>query len=364
LLAAATLAAGCHQYLDPRLYGQARHYLPDASPEAVLQVRALGVHGFVVRVGELAVVTPPLYSNPDLDKVVDGNVPLLQRDDLVDRYLEPDWVKGVVAIVVGHSHYDHLMDLPYIHRKLLPNATLYGSQTAAYIVEKLDVPANKVMAVNGEDDAVDYRQCPEKPKEGCIFKKEKPAGKWLFPPEGQERIRIRALCSRHSSQFLRLPVKSTGCYSAPLTEIPRTSNEWKLGDTFAYLIDFLDRDGAVAFRVYFQDSPTEPGFGYVHEDLIREHAVDVAILCAGAWDQVHNNPGGIVANTKPRYVLFGHWDNFFRPPDKELQTLGSVDLRKLSRDMERLMPLGGQPAARQRYWFAPPGALFVFPRRT
>src|SRR5262249_60530650 len=69
LLAAAALAAGCHQYLDPRLYGQARHYLPDASPDDILQVRALGVHGFVARVGELAVMTPPLYSNPDLDKL-------------------------------------------------------------------------------------------------------------------------------------------------------------------------------------------------------------------------------------------------------------------------------------------------------
>src|SRR5262245_19137557 len=84
LLPADSLAPACHQYLDPRLYGQARHYLPDAPPEDVLQVRALGVHGFVARVGELAVMTPPLYSNPDLDKVVNGNEPLTHRHDLVD----------------------------------------------------------------------------------------------------------------------------------------------------------------------------------------------------------------------------------------------------------------------------------------
>src|SRR5262249_29018469 len=355
-------AAGRPRPPAPRLYGRARHYLPDASPDDILQVRALGVHGFVARVGELAVMTPPLYSNPDLDKVVDGNVPLPHRDDLVKSYLEPDWVTGVAAIVVGHSHYDHLMDVPCIHRTLLPKATIYGSQTAAFIVEKLDVPADKVVAVNGEDDAVDYRRCPEAPKEGCIFKEDKPAGKWLYPPDAKERIRIRALCSRHSPQFLRLPVSSTGCYRAPLTKAPETANEWKLGDTLAYLIDFLDSSGAVAFRVYYQDSPTDPGFGYVHDDLIREHAVDVAILCGGAWDQVEDNPRGIVMNTNPRYVLFGHWDNFFRRPDTELQTLGSIDLRKLSRRMETLMPSVGQPAARQRYWMAAPGALFVFSR--
>src|SRR5262249_54267506 len=201
------------------------------------QVRALGVHGFVARVGALAVMTPPLYSNPDLDKVVDGNVPLPYRDELVDRYLERDWVTGVVAIVVGHSHYDHLMDVPHSHRTLLPNATIYGSQTAAFIVEKLKVPADKVVAVNGEDDAVDYRRCPEAPEEGCIFKKDKPAGRWLHPPDAQKRIRIRALCSRHSPQFLRLPVSSTGCYREPLTKDPGTPNRGKIWGTPPYLLD-------------------------------------------------------------------------------------------------------------------------------
>jgi hypothetical protein len=364
-MVAATISlavAACTQYLDPRLFGRPRANLPEAPAEDLLQVRALGVHGFVVRRGPVAFLTPPLYSNPPLDAVIDGNIPLVRRDGEVDRFLEPDWLAGVVAILVGHSHFDHLMDVPHIQRTRLKDAVVYGSKTAAYLVESLQVPAERVMVLNDDaHDVVDYRPCQKKPKEGCIYRPGS-AGEWVAPPGAEGRLRIRALCSRHSPQFARLPVSSQGCYDAPLGHEPRTSNDWRLGDTFAYLVDFLDPGGVVAFRVYYQDSPTSPTDGYVPEEILGQRRVDVAILCAGAFDQEEDNPRGIIENTKARYVLFGHWDNFFLPPTRKLQTLFSIKLDELTRRVEAVRPSIGVPAAEQRYWFGTPGTLYVFAR--
>ncbi len=358
-------SAACHQYLDPRVYRQVRPDLPAEMSQDVLQVRALGVHGFVVRYRDEAVLFPPMFSNPPLDRVAAGNRPLSELHDEVDAHLRAEWLEGVSAVLVGHSHYDHFMDMPYIAQKYLPAATLYGSRTAASILKAFAVP-NPIVPVNGwktgDKDWVDYRSCTKTPKEGCV--KGSGAGDWL--PQGRPSIRIRALCSRHSSQFLGLPVTSQGCYDDPPAQAPRTANEWKLGDTLAYLVEFLDAKGDPAFRVYYQDSPTDPEFGYVPSALLPDPATsafgaDLAILNGGAFDQVRDNPSGIVGNTNARFVLFGHWENFFRRPSKPMESLFTIDLGDLRDRMNGIRLAGGRPW-RGEYWFATPGSLFVFAR--
>lgn len=358
-------SAACHQYLDPRLYRQIRPDLPEETTREVLQVRALGVQGFVVRYRNEAVLFPPLYSNPPLHRAVAGSAALAARPEEVDAHLDPAWLRDVSAVLVGHSHYDHLMDVPYIAAKYLPSATLYGSRTAAYMLKTFDLP-NAIVPVNGwkegDPDWVDYRSCGKPPAEGCV--RGSGAGNWV--PQEHPALRIRALCSRHSPQFLGLPVTSRGCYQGTPPHPPRTASEWKLGDTFAYLIEFLDANGDTAFRVYYQDSATDPGYGYVPSALLSargadSHGVDLAILCAGAYDQVRDNPDGIVRNTNPRFVLLGHWENFFRAPSKPLQSLFSIELGALHDRMRALRSTPDRPWQGE-YWFAPPGSLFVFPR--
>jgi hypothetical protein len=359
-LVGAAVLAGCHQYLDPRLYSQVRGSLPELPSRDKLEVRFLSVQGFVVRYGDVAVMMPPLYSNPPLDAVI-GQTPLRHRNELIDQYLEEEWTRDVHAILVGHSHYDHLMDVPYISGTYLPNATIYGSRTAGFLLEAMGVDRSRIGVLNqANDDAVDYRQCAAPPREGCVHKAADWPGRWVTVAGG--RMRFRALCSRHSPQFARLPVTSPGCLDCLPPHAPRTADEWKLGDTFAYLIDFLDADGQVAFRVYYQDSPTEPTFGYVHPELIADHRVDVALLCAGGFNQVDANPKGILFNTRPRYALFGHWELFFEPLTKQLKTLFAFKFDALRRRLEAAQKEAKDPW-KGEFWFPTPGGLFVFERQ-
>ena len=58
-VALALCAGACaHQYLDPRLFGQVREPVPDIKPGTV-QVRFLGVGGFIIQRDDDIVLTAP-----------------------------------------------------------------------------------------------------------------------------------------------------------------------------------------------------------------------------------------------------------------------------------------------------------------
>jgi hypothetical protein len=78
-----------------------------------------------------------------------------------------------------------------------------------------------------------------------------------------------------------------------------------------FVIDFLDAAHQPAFRVFYQDAPTDAPTGHVPAAILADKQVDVALLCVGSTDSVANHPGAIVGNLTPRYALSGHWEDFF-----------------------------------------------------
>ena len=50
----------------------------------------------------------------------------------MDRLLPT--VEDVEMVLVGHSHYDHLLDVPYVMQKYAMNAVVYGSKTMGHIM--------------------------------------------------------------------------------------------------------------------------------------------------------------------------------------------------------------------------------------
>jgi hypothetical protein len=250
------------------------------------------------------------------------------------------------------------MDVPYVWKNFAPDAVLYGSSTMKQLAMAPPYPVDpsKIVVVTdvGGQDRVDYRRCGKAPSEGCHHGSG--SGDWI---KLKDRVRIRALCSRHAS-----PRIAKGCLPSVPAE-PTRVGDWKLGDTYAYLIDFLDTAGAPEFRVYYQDTATPPEYGYVPDDLVNGvngKKVDVALLCAAGFDWVRDNPAGIMKNTRPRYAIYGHWETFFKPlTERPLESLPYFDYSKLVSLMEDL----GQPPPKGfswkgEFWFAAPGNLFVF----
>ncbi len=311
-----------------------------------VQVRFLGVGGFYIRKGDDAILTAPLYSNPKLPELLKKPIP--PNVARIDRF-HPKTATDVKAILVGHAHYDHLMDVPYVWQRT-PDAIIYGNRSMKHLLAGYkrdpvqdtgipDIPPGKVIALNKEGaNQVDYSMCkangaPEEDPD-CP-QKTGGAGGWVSVPKS--KVRIRALCSQHPAQFLMFHLW-TGCVSDPLKSVPQKADEYLEGETLAYLIDFMDADNRTPlYRIYYQDAATSPTIGQVPPKLLQEKAVDLALLCVGSFDTV-TDPAHIVANTKPRAVILGHWENFFRPQDKRLKGIPFLDVKRLIRLVKARLP--------------------------
>ena len=326
------------------------------APSPTLTIRSLGVGGVSLRVDDDLLLTAPLYSNPDLAVVTLEDV--VPDTELIDAFFPVDELQGAAGIVVGHGHYDHLLDVPYV-AALVGDPPIYGNRAVH------DLIGGSVVLNDPGSPRVDMRMCPE--PDPCTGVPADGAGEWVGVPDS--RIRLRALCSMHPAQFLGIIHFGEGCTDGPATEPPAVADAWKEGATLAYLIDFLDESGAPTFRVYYQDAPTDGPYGHAHPDLLADKRVDVAVLNVGSYDAVADHPGAILANLDPRYVLGVHWESFFDGQDEPIVPIpfhaapAGFDVR-----VEIALPVDDEPPVLRdgdpsegRYWRPWPGTRFEFP---
>jgi hypothetical protein len=288
----------------------------------------------------------------------------------IDRFLPDDAVADVRALLVGHAHYDHLLDVPHVWGKTA-GAQVYGNVAtrrllAAFAPDRVDrcseplapdaptIPREHVIALNDPAaDVVDYRGCPGQDK--CFSARGPTPGEWVYVPDSN--IRLLALCNSHPSQFG--PVHfGDGCVEDDACVPPPSAIGWREGETLAFLIDFLDDDGEPAYRVYYQDAPADAPVGHVPAELLADKRIDVALLCVGTYDQVEDHPGEIVGALDPRFAIGGHWEDFFRPQDEPLRSIPFLDVEPFRVALEGALASDGGVA---RGFVPTPGTGFSFP---
>jgi L-ascorbate metabolism protein UlaG (beta-lactamase superfamily) len=256
------------------------------------------------------VLTAPLFSNPGLFRT--GVWTIASDTAVVDRFMSRYDVSRARAILVGHAHYDHLMDVPRVALAHARDARIVGNRTVASTLGTWSGVGDRVDVVN--DSVGDMRT----------------VGRWLrYGP----RVRVMALRSKHAPHFEGLTLYQ-GTRDRPMAEMPRVAAEWLDGETVAFLIDFLDDTGDVAFRIYYQDAVVAPPYGQAPEALIAERPFDVAILTPATFDQVDWHPEALVETLRPRYVLLGHWEDFFVPVAAPARSIRLTDLGHFERRLE------------------------------
>jgi hypothetical protein len=308
-------------------------------------VKWLGAAGFLLTYGGESVMTAPLFTRPDMFTVSTG-LPVTSDASLVASKLGATTLSSVRAIVSGHAHYDHLLDVPAVLQRA-PNATLYSNVSArnllaAYAPDRAarcasapaQSPAIARSRVVAMDDplasVVDFRNCPSKKPPGAPLE-----GKWIRVPGSS--IRVLAVCSEHPDQIGPYHF-GPGDVTEEACEPPKKMADWKEGMTLAFLVDFLDAASTPVFRVYYQDAPTNAPLGHVPAPILQDKRVDLALLCVGSSNNVDDEPTAILAALQPRFSIGGHWEDFFRGVDDAPRPIAFLDVDAWTKKARAALP--------------------------
>jgi hypothetical protein len=225
------------------------------------------------------------------------------------------------AILIGHGHYDHLLDTPWMAARLAPRARILGNRTTRFqtlaFAESLGLDTLRI------EDVTAQAAAPSDP------------GEWIRVGED---VRVLPILGDHAPHFAGHTLYD-GERTRPMSEPPGPATDWLAGRSLAFLIDVLSADGEVLTRIYYHDAiPREPG-GIVPDQVLADGVpVDVAILVPASFAEVQWHPESLVQNLEPRIVLVQHWESFFHsaaaPAKPVMFTILPDFMKRLVRVME------------------------------
>jgi len=295
---------------------------PPTAGQEVVEIRYLGAAGLYLRWREDSILLGPYFSNPGLLRVLFGH----WRADrpAIERGLAGLPLAEVEAILAGHSHYDHIGDLPPILERT-PRATVYVNESGVRALTYYSTA--RVKTLDGSAGWV-----------------------WLLRGAEKRPIRFLAVSSEHAPQVDH-HLWAAGDLSGPWHE-PWTAHRFhqlKAGRTYALVIDLMSRDlQRVLYRLYYQDAASSKDVGVPPPFTgIDEHPYDLAVLCIASYDKVARGPQpeSILAALRPRHVLVTHYDDFLRSQEHRVRFVSLLTDEKADRYLRAINEsLGSAPA--------------------
>ena len=271
-------------------------------PSDSITLKYLGSGGYYFSNGKSAFIIDPFFSPYQIVPLAITKIgPQTANVELGLADIKKEVYNNVEAIFISHSHYDHLLDAPYVFNHYLDTSKtttkIYGSSSTKTIASSV----------------VESKHLENIEENVCSLKSK---GEWIYLNEG--RIRVMPIQTRHAPH-LKIIV-SISLYTGEAKPIKKYDTDstktfvtkWKGGCTFAYLIDFMSH-GSPNFRIFLLTSASSPPDGYVHKEILAEHKVNLAILGAASSGNVENYPQGILQHIKPEKLIIAHWEDLFKP---------------------------------------------------
>lgn len=246
-----------------------------------IHVTWLGTAGFRIEHEGCVLLIDPYLTRASLRRCV--MAPLQADAGLAQRLLP-----HADAIVLSHTHFDHVLDTPLIARQT--GARVFGSRSALHLCQASGLPAMQLTSVE--------------PTSGS-----RPHEAEVGP------FRLRFWPSAHSAFLLgRVPFPGD---IADCTDVPLRTEGYRCGAVFSVEIE-------VAGRRLFHVGSAE-----LVERRWQVGAVDLALACVAGWTSTDRYPERLVAALSPGAILLHHWDNFLRGVDSEIHALPGMRFAQL-----------------------------------
>lgn len=260
-----------------------------------LSLEWLGTAGFRLRYEGFDLLIDPYVSRPGLLRTL-GRAPLCASEPLVARH-----VGSADAVLVGHTHFDHALDVPLISR--MYGAKVYGSSSL-----------RKLMSLHGIGDrAVEVLP-----------------GKVL--PVGP--FEVTFVASLHSPLLGGLAVPTDGEFTCDHLDALRGS-AYRCGQIFGIHV-------AVAGTTFYHQ-----GSANLLDDRLLHRNVDYFLCGIAGRGFTPRYVERVLRRLSPKVVIAHHFDDFFRPLDARMGFSLNVNLggfveevRRVSADFRvRTLPL-------------------------
>lgn len=263
-----------------------------------LELEWLGTAGYRLTVEGQTLLIDPYLTRVPLASVF-KRAPVEVDHALLDRYLGAA-ARNVVGILVGHTHFDHAIDVPELARSL--DTKVFGSSSLV-----------QLMALHGlREHAVEVE--PHRVYE-------------LGP------FTVRFIPSLHSKLLLGYKVPFDGALTCDHLD-KLSPSAYRCGPVYGIQIQ------AASTSLYHQGSAN------VVDDQVPTGGVDVFLAGIAGRSFTENYWERILRRLDPAVVVANHYDDFFRPLDSPLGFSTNVNLAALP-DEIRAVTRGASVAALQ-----------------
>jgi hypothetical protein len=308
-----------------------------------ITLKYLGSGGFYLANGHAGLLIDPFFSPYKVFPLALRKISTQPENVTIGlQDIKTDIYNNVEAIFITHSHYDHLLDTPYVFHHCLnsDSSKIYGSSSMKSIVSAV-VDTSRLVNIESKSGSIELR------------------GEWIYLNESS--IRVMPIKTEHAPHLKKLV--SVCLYDGEAELIQDYNSDstktfvtrWKGGNTFAYLIDFM-KDGEPEFRIYLLSSASSPPDGFIDQETLAEHKINLAILGAASFANVENYPQGILAHLRPEKLLIAHWEDLFKPylhdPPRLIR---ATNFNKLIPQIDRVYPW--QKNNEQQFFMPAPGVL-------
>jgi hypothetical protein len=262
------------------------------------KIMRLGISMFSGRNGKRKLATDP--------KMVERGIKSIEKSSGEIR-------SQITGILTAHSHYDHLMDVPAVLKTLGTDLPVYVNQSGFNTCLNV-IDSNRMIILEKHMTTHEVTRAP------IVLKAQ--SGK----------IHVYPIFAEHNPHFKSIKffsgskVKPVDDYKDPYQKTK--ANDWLEGNTFSFLIDYIDANGEIEFRMFVQSSSCNPPAGIPPEELLRKRNVDMAFLGVVSHHFSPDYPCTLLASLNPKEVVWIHWEDFFRKYSKKPRTVRGTDVVK------------------------------------